>query len=84
MYWQEHHPPHFHALYGDFEALVDIRTLEIIRGGLPGRALALTQEWADLHRQELMEIGTYAKPGSAQTRYHPWNNSFSSLETGGN
>ncbi|MCL6564418.1 MAG: DUF4160 domain-containing protein, partial [Firmicutes bacterium] len=24
MYWQDHMPPHFHALYGDDEVLVDI------------------------------------------------------------
>jgi hypothetical protein len=25
MFWREHAPPHFHALYGEFEALIDIR-----------------------------------------------------------
>ena len=55
MFWQEHAPPHFHALYGEFEALVDIRTLEVIRGSLPRRALALVLEWAALHRNELTE-----------------------------
>jgi hypothetical protein len=29
MFWREHSPPHFHALYGEFEALIDIRTLEV-------------------------------------------------------
>jgi hypothetical protein len=38
-----------------FEALIDIRTLEGIRGSLPRRALALMLEWAALHREELME-----------------------------
>ncbi len=33
MFWREHAPPHFHALYGEFETLIDIRTLEIIKGG---------------------------------------------------
>ena len=55
MFWQEHAPPHFQALYGEFEALVDIRTLEVIRGSLPRRALALVLEWAALHRNELTE-----------------------------
>jgi hypothetical protein len=55
MFWQEHAPPHFHAVYGELEALVDIRTLEVIRGSLPRRALSLTLEWASLHRNELME-----------------------------
>jgi hypothetical protein len=53
MYWGEHAPPHFHALYAEDEAIVDIRTLEIIRGGLPRRARALVLEWAHEHRDEL-------------------------------
>jgi hypothetical protein len=55
MFWQDHAPPHFHALYGEFEALIDIRTLAVIRGSLPRRALALVREWATLHHNELME-----------------------------
>ena len=55
MFWREHVPPHFHALYGEHEALIDIRTLEVIRGRLPRRALSLTIEWAIDHREQLME-----------------------------
>jgi Domain of unknown function (DUF4160) len=50
-----HAPPHFHALYAEYEAVVDIRTLEVIDGGLPQRAMALMLEWAQEHRAELME-----------------------------
>jgi Domain of unknown function (DUF4160) len=35
----------FHALYAEHEALIDIRTLEVIEGSLPKRALALVLEW---------------------------------------
>lgn len=55
MFWNDHTPPHFHALYGEFEALIDIRTLEVLEGQLPRRALALVLEWAQEHRAELME-----------------------------
>lgn len=55
MFWREHAPPHFHALYGEHESLVDIRTLEVIRGSLPRRAWALVLEWAVLNRTALME-----------------------------
>ncbi len=55
MFWQDHAPPHFHALYAEYEALVDIQTLEVIAGGMPRRALALVLEWAQEHRAELME-----------------------------
>jgi hypothetical protein len=51
----EHNPSHFHALYAEHEALIDIQTLEVIGGGLPRRALAMVLEWAADHRAELME-----------------------------
>ncbi|ABQ28338.1 DUF4160 domain-containing protein [Geotalea uraniireducens] len=55
MHWREHAPPHFHALYGEYEILIDIRTLEIFSGNIPKRALVLVLEWAQEHRAELME-----------------------------
>jgi hypothetical protein len=55
MFWGDHAPPHFHALYGEYEVIIDIRTLEIIKGDMPRRALALVLEWASMHREELEE-----------------------------
>ena len=55
MFWKDHGPPHFHALYAEHEALVDIRTLQVIEGELPRRALALVLEWAQANQAELLE-----------------------------
>jgi hypothetical protein len=55
MFWRDHGPPHFHALYGGDEALFDLRDLHVMRGSLPRRAMALVLEWAAEHREELME-----------------------------
>lgn len=55
MYWDDHAPPHFHAEYGGAEAVIEIQTLEIIRGKLPHGAALLVKEWAMQHRNELME-----------------------------
>ena len=55
MFWGDHAPTHFHALYGEYEVIVNILTLEIIKGFMPRRALALILEWASLHREELMK-----------------------------
>ena len=55
MFWNDHAPPHFHALYAEDEVLIDIRTLEILEGRLPRRAQALVLEWAQDHRAELLE-----------------------------
>lgn len=49
------HPPHFHALYAEHEVLINIKTLEVVRGSMPRRALALVLEWAQEHRDELLE-----------------------------
>jgi len=55
MYWTDHPPPHFHAIYGEHDAQVSISTGEVIGGELPRRAQRLVSEWAQLHRDELME-----------------------------
>jgi hypothetical protein len=54
MFFNDHPPPHFHARYGEFEASVDIATREVLEGRLPGRALNLVQEWAMIHKEELL------------------------------
>lgn len=53
MYFGDHPPPHFHAIYGDFKAVIDIETLSIIDGHLPPRARGLVIEWATIHQGEL-------------------------------
>ncbi len=55
MFWGDHAPPHFHALYAEYEVLINIHTLEVVRGKMPRRALALVLEWASQHRAELLE-----------------------------
>lgn len=58
MYFRqaEHNPPHFHAIYGEYIGVIDIRTLEMLEGDLPAKALALVREWAELHRNDLLAI----------------------------
>ena len=63
MYVNDHYPAHFHACYGEFEALIDIDTLAVYRGELPRRALALVLEWATLHRDELRQDWEQARKG---------------------
>ncbi|MDW8327745.1 MAG: DUF4160 domain-containing protein [Anaerolineales bacterium] len=44
MYYNDHLPAHFHAEYGEHEAVYVIETLETLRGELPRRAHALVLE----------------------------------------
>lgn len=61
MYWPDHPPPHFHARYGEYEALIAIESLEVLHGELPTRARRLVEEWALLHRDELRENWSRAR-----------------------
>ena len=55
MFFDEHNPPHFHAVYDDFRASIRINDLAIMNGSLPPKALGLIVEWASLHKNELAE-----------------------------
>jgi hypothetical protein len=55
IYYGDHLPAHFHALYAGHAAKIAIETGEIIDGTLPKRALALVRDWVSLHQQELRE-----------------------------
>ena len=52
MFWGEHPSPHFHALYAEYEAIIEIKTLEVIKGHLPKGALMLVLEWTNEHRAD--------------------------------
>jgi len=61
MFWADHPPPHFHAIYGNHEALVEISTSEIIAGALPLGAHSLVSQWVSLHRAELLDSWELAR-----------------------
>ena len=71
MFFNDHQPPHFHAICGAHEALIEIDTLGIYRGELPRRALALVLEWAALHREELRQNWALARSGRAPQGIEP-------------
>jgi hypothetical protein len=54
MYYRDHAPPHFHAIYGEHEATFDIITGTMLEGLLPRRARNLVEDWLVLHRPELL------------------------------
>lgn len=55
VYYGDHLPAHFHALYAGRVAQIDIETLRVIDGCLPKRALGLVFDWASAHQAELRE-----------------------------
>jgi len=53
---REHQPPHFHAIYGEYNALFAIDSLEVIEGDLPNRAVRLVREWGQRYQNELQTM----------------------------
>jgi mRNA deadenylase 3'-5' endonuclease subunit Ccr4 len=71
MYYMDHNPAHFHAIYGDYEAIFDINTLGLIKGNLPPKAIVLVEEWASLHQSELLENWSRVKNNEALKTIEP-------------
>ena len=44
FFYRVHGRAHFHAVYGEFEAVIDIENGAVISGELPKRALSLVSE----------------------------------------
>ncbi len=51
IYSREHLPPHLHALYAEYEALIEIVTGVVYAGYLPRPKLKIVLEW--LKRKEV-------------------------------
>jgi len=56
MFYNEQLPPHFHALYGEYNGIINIETLVLIEGDLPSRALKFIKEWAEKYKEELLNM----------------------------
>ncbi|WP_296558582.1 DUF4160 domain-containing protein [uncultured Acetobacterium sp.] len=50
----QHHKPHFHVYYNEFEASVGIDG-DLLAGNLPVKQLKLVQAWAVIHEDELYD-----------------------------
>ena len=56
MYFKEHGVPHFHALYGEYNGVFEIKSIEMIEGDLPNRAQKMVIEWAKMYQDDLLEL----------------------------
>lgn len=63
MYFAQHNPPHFHAIYGTHEAAIAIESGDVLAGNLPRRARKLLVERIELHRDELLDDWQQATNG---------------------
>jgi hypothetical protein len=68
---KDHAPPHFHAIYGEHDAAIEIETGKVLKGTFPRRAAKMVKEWAAQHREELLRNWDLARAESALNRIDP-------------
>ena len=61
MYYDDHNPPHFHAIYGEYKAVISIQDLAILEGDLPPKAVGLVMEWGRAHKNDLLKEWDFAR-----------------------
>jgi hypothetical protein len=71
MFYGDHAPPHFHAVYQGEEVQISIETLAVVNGGMRRRALVLVLEWAALHRDELRQAWEQASRNQEPSKIPP-------------
>ena len=53
IYSHEHPPPHFHAIYAEYEAMIRISDLEIEEGKLPSKTYKKVKKWAESSKEKI-------------------------------
>ncbi len=72
MYFKEHGIPHFHALYGEYNGVFELETLEMIEGDLPQRAVRMIKEWGTIYGKD-----SNSRPPRKGTIHHGLGSEFS-------
>lgn len=55
VYSREHPPPHFHAIYAEYEILIEIKNLNTYAGFLPNAQYRKVIDWASQNQEILIE-----------------------------
>jgi hypothetical protein len=55
IYSNDHNPPHFHAIYAEYEIVIEIETLEIMEGEMPGNKSKAILKRAKLRQAEMLK-----------------------------
>ena len=55
IYSRDHNPPHFHALYAEFEELIIIENLQTYAGAIPAKQRKNVINWAKTYQDYLFE-----------------------------
>ena len=67
---EQHHKPHVHVKYGEYEASVAVDG-EVLAGGLPKKQLRLVQAWLIIHENEVYDAWNKAVSGKEFEKIAP-------------
>lgn len=67
----EHNPPHFHAYYQNYKAIIDINTCELKDGKLPISQMKLVLAWAEIHKDDLLADWRLSSKGELPFKIEP-------------
>lgn len=56
IYFGDHRPPHIHAIYNEYEALIRIEDQEIYTGELPDKQLKKVMNWLQDHSEWVLSV----------------------------
>jgi hypothetical protein len=56
IYPKDHLPPHLHAKFAEYQAMISIVTGDLLEGSLPRAKLTAVQEWLAKHREQVAYI----------------------------
>ena len=63
MFYKDHAPPHFHAIYGEYEITVEIDS-GVINGRFPKRAPDLSSSGLSFIKMNCWKIGNLQRKGN--------------------
>jgi Domain of unknown function (DUF4160) len=58
IYPKDHLPPHLHAKFAEYEAMISIVTGEVLEGSLPRAKLREVQDWLARRREQVAYVWT--------------------------
>lgn len=67
----EHNPPHFHAYYQNYKAIIDINTGELKEGKLPVKQMKLVLAWTEIHKDDLLADWKLSSKGELPFKIEP-------------
>ena len=68
---KQHHLPHIHVEYAEFDAVFQIPDGNLLEGDLPTKQFKLVQAWIEIHKEDLMVDWELAVQGDEPFRIPP-------------